>query len=140
LQGIGRPDLTAKLYLAEAPVYGGVAWFLVSRLGLSGAALAWAIRVSIHFLILVVCACWITRTPARLLASRDLLRTLLTLAGLAVGLTVFHAASQLLVTEAFVALLMASGFLLGAWHYLLDGEEKCQIRLWLRRGEARRVG
>jgi O-antigen/teichoic acid export membrane protein len=135
LQGIGRPDLIAKLYLAEAPFYVGLAWFLVSRLGLAGAALAWAIRVSAHFLFLIVIACCLTRTPAPMLASRDLLRTVLTLAGLAAALTVLRASNQVVATETFLALLMASGFLLGAWHYLLDGEEKCQIRLLLRRGE-----
>jgi O-antigen/teichoic acid export membrane protein len=139
LQGTGRPDLPAKLYLVETPLYGGLAWFLVSRFGLAGAALAWAIRVSVHFLLLTVCACWLTRTPARLLARTDLMRTLLTLAGLAAGLAALRASNQTVVPEAFLALLMASGFLLGAWRYLLDGEEKHQIRLWLRTGEARRA-
>ena len=135
LQGTGRHDLTAKLFIAEAPVYAGLAWFLVSRLGLAGAALAWAIRVSAHFLILIVIACCLTRTPARLLASRELQRTLLMLAGLAAGLTVLRASSHLVVTETFLALLMASGFLVGAWRYLLDREERCQIGFLLRRGK-----
>jgi O-antigen/teichoic acid export membrane protein len=134
LQGIGRPDLTAKLCLAEAPVYAGLAWFLVSRFGLAGAALAWAIRVSAHFFLLIVCACWLTHTPAHLLAGRDLSRTVLTLTSFAAGLAALRASSHMLVTQAFFTLLMASGFSLGAWRYLLDGEEKCQIRLCLRRG------
>jgi O-antigen/teichoic acid export membrane protein len=139
LQGIGRPDLTAKLYLVETPLYGCLAWFLVSRFGLAGAALAWAVRVSVHFLLLVVCACWLTRISARLLSSMYLLRTVLTIAGLAFGLTLLRASSHTLVVEGFFSLVMASGFLLGAWHYLLDREEKHQIRNWLRREEARRT-
>ncbi|SPE32174.1 Membrane protein involved in the export of O-antigen and teichoic acid [Acidobacteriia bacterium SbA2] len=134
LQGIGRPDLTAKLCLAEAPVYVVLAWFLVSRLGLPGAALAWALRVSVHFVLLIASACWLTHTPARLLAGRDLYRTFLALAGFAAGLAALRALGHIPAAQAFFTLLMAVGFSLGAWRYLLDGEEKCQIRLWLRKG------
>jgi O-antigen/teichoic acid export membrane protein len=132
LQGIGRPDLTAKFSLLELPVYIGVAWFLVTRFGIHGAALAWTLRVSLDFVLLIVAACWITRTSPRLLAGRDLLRSVATLAGLAAGLTILRVSSHALVADAFVTLFLAVGFLLGAWHYVLDVEEKWQIRLWLR--------
>ncbi|MGA8182878.1 MAG: flippase, partial [Terriglobia bacterium] len=36
LQGIGRPDLTAKFHLFEVPFHVVLAWFLVTRFGLSG--------------------------------------------------------------------------------------------------------
>ena len=37
LQGLGRPDLTAKFHLLELPFYALALWFLSSRLGLPGA-------------------------------------------------------------------------------------------------------
>ena len=46
LQGMGRPDLTAKFHLAQLAPYAVVAWILVNAFGVTGAALAWTIRVS----------------------------------------------------------------------------------------------
>jgi len=45
LQATGRPDLTAKLHLVEAPVYAVLVWLMVSRYGIVGAALAWTTRL-----------------------------------------------------------------------------------------------
>lgn len=46
LQGVGRPDLTARLHLAELPAFvlvlGGCVWLW----GIQGAAVAWAARVT----------------------------------------------------------------------------------------------
>ncbi len=47
VQGAGRPDLTAKLHLAELPFYLLVLWALIKGFGLEGAALAWVLRVSL---------------------------------------------------------------------------------------------
>ena len=66
LQGIGRPDLTAMFHLAELPIHIGLVWFLVTRFGLPGAALAWTLRMTLDFVLVIVGACWITRTSPRL--------------------------------------------------------------------------
>jgi hypothetical protein len=91
------------------------------------------LRVSLDFLLLILAACWTTGTSPRLLVSRDLLRSVATLAGLAAGLTILRVSSHVLLTDACFALLLTTGFLLGRWHYVLDVEEKWQIRLWLKR-------
>ena len=46
IQGMGRPDLTAKFHLTELLPYAVLAWVLVQRFGVAGAALAWTTRVS----------------------------------------------------------------------------------------------
>lgn len=48
LDGIGRPDLRAKTFLLYAVVYIGLLWFLISKLGIIGAALAWTIRAGLE--------------------------------------------------------------------------------------------
>ena len=45
LQGVGRPDLVAKLHLVELPIYLMAAWKLIPAWGIEGAALAWTGRV-----------------------------------------------------------------------------------------------
>jgi O-antigen/teichoic acid export membrane protein len=46
IQGLGRPDLTAKFHLLEVGPYLVLAWYLVSEIGITGAAAAWTIRVT----------------------------------------------------------------------------------------------
>jgi O-antigen/teichoic acid export membrane protein len=44
VQGVGRPDLTAKLHLLELPVYLGMLFWLIHADGIEGAAIAWSAR------------------------------------------------------------------------------------------------
>jgi O-antigen/teichoic acid export membrane protein len=52
VQGVGRPDLTARLHLIELPLYLGLLWWLVSTGGIEGAAIAWTARVAVDALCL----------------------------------------------------------------------------------------
>jgi O-antigen/teichoic acid export membrane protein len=56
IQGIGRPDLTAKLHMIEFPVYLFVLWQLIARFGIAGAAIAWTVRVAIDCVLLFLIA------------------------------------------------------------------------------------
>jgi O-antigen/teichoic acid export membrane protein len=44
VQGVGRPDLTAKLHLIELPLYLLALCWLVAMYGIEGAAIAWTVR------------------------------------------------------------------------------------------------
>jgi O-antigen/teichoic acid export membrane protein len=46
LLGVGRPDLTGRLHLAELPVYAAVLWLLTQQFGVHGAAAAWFLRTA----------------------------------------------------------------------------------------------
>jgi len=52
VQGAGRPDLTAKVHLFELPLYLAALWWLVQRLGIEGAAIAWTGRVALDTVVL----------------------------------------------------------------------------------------
>ena len=52
LQSTGRPDLVAKVHLAELVPYLGALWWFVSMFGIVGAAGAWTIRIVADALIL----------------------------------------------------------------------------------------
>jgi O-antigen/teichoic acid export membrane protein len=52
IQGIKRPDITAKLHLFELPVYIILLWVLSTRLGIEGAAIAWVSRMLLDTLVL----------------------------------------------------------------------------------------
>lgn len=53
VQASGRPDLTAKLHVAELVAYLPYLWLLTARAGIDGAAMAWVVRVTISTSVLV---------------------------------------------------------------------------------------
>lgn len=56
LQGQGRPDLTAKLHLLEVVPYLAFLWWATGVWGIEGAALAWALRVTVDGVLLYIVA------------------------------------------------------------------------------------
>jgi O-antigen/teichoic acid export membrane protein len=56
LAAVGRPDIPAKFHLAEVVIHIPLAWVLVSRYGLTGAATAFALRIAVDTVLLFVAA------------------------------------------------------------------------------------
>lgn len=56
LEAAGRPDVPAKFHMLELVVHVPVAWALVGRYGINGAALAWTLRVTVDTLLLLSAA------------------------------------------------------------------------------------
>jgi O-antigen/teichoic acid export membrane protein len=52
VQSAGRPDISAKLYLLELPLYVGMIWVLARHWGIEGAAVAWGIRTTLDAVLL----------------------------------------------------------------------------------------
>jgi O-antigen/teichoic acid export membrane protein len=59
LQGMGRPDLTAKLHIVEFPLYLGLLWYLLHSYGVFGAAIAWVVRVIVDTALLFYITCFL---------------------------------------------------------------------------------
>jgi len=58
IQAFGRPDITAKIHMLELPFYLTYLFFLINAYGVTGAAIAWLIRVSVSCLVLKAIALW----------------------------------------------------------------------------------
>jgi len=56
IQGSGRPDFIAKLYLIELPFYVLALWWLIETYGAQGAAIAWVARATVDMLLLFAMA------------------------------------------------------------------------------------
>lgn len=68
LQGVGKPDVTSKLHMAELVLYIPALWLLATYFGIIGAAIAWSARVALDTVILF----YVSRrsfTPARGISS-----------------------------------------------------------------------
>ena len=80
LQGIGRPDLTAKFHLLELVFYVGTAWVLVGHWGVVGASVAWTLRVTLDTILLFVAVFKICRfSSSSILATSGMKTTILAL-------------------------------------------------------------
>jgi O-antigen/teichoic acid export membrane protein len=58
----GRPDISAKFHLLELAFHLPLAWWLVSRFGITGAATAWTVRVVVDSMLLFNASRWLMRT------------------------------------------------------------------------------
>jgi O-antigen/teichoic acid export membrane protein len=116
LQAHGRSDLTAKLHLAELPVFMGMLLWFVALWGVMGAAMAWSLRVALDSILLYLSAMALQPTQRRVLA-RGMFWTILASMALCVPLA---SQSSLLVLPVALLTLIFCGVILKSlylrWH------------------------
>jgi O-antigen/teichoic acid export membrane protein len=122
VQGVGRPDLTAKLHLLELPVYLGVLFWLVHADGIEGAALAWSARTVLDALVLFLMA-------KRFLPARSPMpsKTKGLLAAATATLLLAVLPQELMPKVAFLLVAILS-FVLVTWFLILTPEERSLAR------------
>lgn len=127
IQGIGRPDLTAKLHLVELPVYLPVLWWAVNHLGIVGAAIVWTGRVAVDGSLLF----WLS---VRLLDdATGILKRLAVSVMFALGVLIVPLlVSDLISRIAVVSLIMALSTCL-AWFVVLAEDERASLFGWIGR-------
>ncbi|HXB22842.1 MAG TPA: flippase [Candidatus Solibacter sp.] len=123
LQGLGRPDLTAKFHVAELPFYAVCLWFFLPRFGLPGAAWAWTLRVALDTVLLFVAVLKLNFISPRAMIERPLKRTIATLALPAVLLPLSWIRTPFAFQAAISGLVLLV-FATAVWGYVLDHNEK----------------
>lgn len=127
LQGVDRPDLTAKFHILELPLYVALLWFLLKRMGMPGAALAWSLRVTIDAILLfgaVVFCKWI---PRKALFGNGLFKSaLLTLVFGALLVVARDLAATVWLSGVLAAILLLA-FAFAAWKFMLDGTDRSLV-------------
>ncbi len=117
----GRPDLNAKLSLAELPFYVVGFVLAVHGFGIDGAAVAWSVRVSVDALLLA----WLARRMVPAIAP--VLRELAVLtAGAVTLLAIGLVLDGPIVKTVFVLLGLALYARLG-WSHVLRAEERAMV-------------
>jgi O-antigen/teichoic acid export membrane protein len=118
IQGIGRPDVTAKLHLLELPLYLTCLWWLVHMWGIVGAAAAWLARVTLDSLALFL----ITHRSLKVMdAATACLLVGLPIALLAIGI---GTDSLPLMPKVLVVAATLAGFTALAWSWIRGGEDR----------------
>ena len=118
VQGVGKPDLTAKLHLIELPAYMAVLWWLTKMHGIEGAAIAWTARAAFDALFLFIMAKQFV--PARSLFGPKTIAV----AALASVTLALATVPQGLVLKGVFLLLTISAFSFIAWFAVLSPEER----------------
>ena len=122
VQGVGRPDLTAKLHLLELPLYLGMLFWLIRLDGIEGAAMAWTARMVFDALALFFIAkrFLATRSPMAL-KTKGLL-------GAAVVILFLAAVPQEILPKTAFLFVAIVGFVLVTWFFILTPEERSLVR------------
>jgi O-antigen/teichoic acid export membrane protein len=118
IQGIGRPDVTAKLHLLELPIYLGALFWLISVNGIVGAAIAWSARAIFDAFALFLLAKKFLPSGPPVMARTKALIAAATVTLLLGGLTLDFPAKVAFLFTAIV------GFMLVTWFLILTPEER----------------
>ena len=126
LQGVGRPDIPAKLHLIELPIYVGMAWILISEFGIAGAAGAWIIRVALDAVLLFILTFKIYHISPCLLEEEGMKRAI-------IGLFMFAGIAYVLKETTYALPITAQSLLLTGflglytwigWKFIMDDSDR----------------
>jgi O-antigen/teichoic acid export membrane protein len=125
-QGIGRPDLTAKFYLLELPIYLVTIWFLIKNCGIAGAAVAWTLRAFLDVSLLFGASFKVYQVLPRLLINNgvfSIVFTLLAVSAMAYSLKIFVNGFSLWV-KMLIFTIFFSAFGYFSWKKLLNSSDR----------------
>lgn len=121
IQGVGRPDLTAKLHLIELPLYLIGLFWLIRTDGIEGAAIAWSVRTIVDAVVLFLTARYFLREPWHLAP-----RTKVLLCAALVTLILAIPPLDLVSRTVFLCVTIV-GFLLVTWFVVLTPKERSLV-------------
>jgi O-antigen/teichoic acid export membrane protein len=122
IQANGRPELIAKVHLIELPLYLVCLWWLLSRYGIEGAAIAWTLRVVADAAVLLGMTCRLvpgTAAPVR---------RLVVLLGSALFILALCAFAADLLQKVVILSLTLAAFVPTAWFLILQPEERIFVK------------
>jgi O-antigen/teichoic acid export membrane protein len=125
IQGLGRPDLTAKFHLLELVLTVPLMWFLVTHFGIRGAAVGWSTRVIVDSIFLFGASGGIVGVHLSL--GKGLLRGIIAVGLLACGMLALSFSGMPRVGLAVAAVSIVALFVYATWRYALDGDERRSI-------------
>lgn len=125
LDGIGRPDLRAKLFFSYIFPYALLLWFLVDKFGIAGAALAWALRGFLEFT-LFFCVTWKVMSLSRsVFSSNGMFRGIKVYGGLVmITSSLIKISDSSLLFEGIITTVCLILFFFITWKYVLDINDK----------------
>jgi len=122
LQGLGRPDLSAKIILMQIPIYLLILWWSVRNYGIEGAAFAWTARVLIDATLFFIISARLL-SLAKVIKKNMIIIMTVTLLILAVAIL-----GGGLVVKIVAFILTIAIFLIISWLVLLGRDEQVIVK------------
>ncbi len=120
----GRPDLTAKINLAELPIACVLNYVLIRRFGIVGAGSAWAFRVLLDALLLLWAVRRFVYPVRRSLMSFAPVRSIIPVAALTVAMVAVSLTVPSFTAKLATAVLLSCGYLLMLWRFVLSTQDR----------------
>jgi len=125
LDGIGRPDVRAKIFLCYLLPYVVLAYILIMKMGILGAAVAWTIRAGIECGLFFVASWKLKRFKLASVTQSGFFKGVVALGCLVVTATAIRGISNVgLLVESSAGLIMLGLFATGIWRFVLDETDK----------------
>jgi O-antigen/teichoic acid export membrane protein len=123
IQGIGRPDITAKLHLIELPIYLICIWSMLHIYGVAGAAFAWSIRIIIDTIFLF-------KSTQKFLIHTNIFNRNILVSAITIPIILLCLA--LLITQIYIKLITCIAviiiFTITAWALILSPSDKAILK------------
>ncbi len=121
LDGIGRPDLRTKIFLSYILFYVGLLWALINQFGMTGAALAWALRAMLEFTLFFGCVWHVLHLKISSLMNNGLPQGISIFSSIfIISLLIIHLSDKNLWFYSLTYIIGLIIFGLMAWRYILD--------------------
>lgn len=128
LQALGRPDTTAKLFLLELLPYGLLAWWMIQRHGIAGAAAAWSFRVALEVLLLLWVAYYVFSLSATKAMDMRMWIAVGTLSATGILILATHLFfHQKLLLDASICAAWLAAYGLVVWNWVLDSADRVSV-------------
>lgn len=124
LQGVGRPDVGAKIHLIEVPFYFALCLLLIPRYGILGAGWASVVRFAVDSAAIYWAAGRYANCGPRLLLNRAAVLLLGCVVGLNVLLLGAMIASPQTLVRLFAAAALLAAYAALAWKFMLDAQHR----------------
>lgn len=124
LQGVGRPDLVAKIHLIELPFYVVALVFFLKHMGIAGAALAWTLRVSVDAILIFGTIPFLQTVSLRRIFGNRVWRTAFAVCCFGALLELPRLAEESLRLRGIFAALLLLAFAATTWKYLFDSSDR----------------
>jgi O-antigen/teichoic acid export membrane protein len=127
LQGIGKPNIPAKIHVVELIIFAVMFYFMIKNFGLIGAAITWTCRTLFDFLMLFLATHHIQR---KLFSGDDfkLIMRLFIIIPLIIGLSFYlQLINHSLLLKVLLSLGLGSTMFLLVWNFTIKSIEKEMI-------------
>jgi O-antigen/teichoic acid export membrane protein len=124
LQGVGRPDVTAIFHLLELPIHLGLLWLLVPRMGITGAAIAVTVRLSIDAALIFGASHWLGFASLRAVHKRGVSKSILALILICVAMFAPFSGQSTFLFRVTLASASLVCYLVLQWYWAFDERDR----------------